>query len=101
MYLLLLHGAQSTSAAVQSLLMLGVALLLFYFILWSPEQKRRQHIKKQHARMKVGDRVIFSMGLLGTVAQIGDKSVFVQVEGAQIEVLKSAIISVESQKNDS
>lgn len=98
MYILLLHGVQSMSASMQSLLMLGVALLLFYLILWSPEQKRRKHIQKQHAQMQVGDQVVFSAGLMGTVARIGDHSVHVQVDGAKIEVLKNAITSVEPKK---
>ncbi len=80
---------------MQTGLMLVVALLFFYFILWRPEQKRRKAMEKQRSGLKKGDRVT-AMGIVGTVARINENSVVLKmVEGAKIEVLKSAVTEVQ------
>ncbi len=80
---------------MQTGLMLVVALLFFYFILWRPEQKRRKMMEKQRSGLKKGDRVT-AMGIVGTVASINEQTIVLKmVEGAKIEVLKTAITEVQ------
>ncbi len=79
----------------QTLIMIGVALLFFYFILWRPEQKRRKTMEKQRSAMKKGDRVT-AMGIIGIVSQIKETSIVLRmVDGAKIEMLKAAITDVQ------
>lgn len=83
------------SNMMQTGLMLVVALLFFYFILWRPEQKRRKMMEKQRSSLKKGDRVT-AMGIVGTVASINEQTIVLKmVEGAKIEVLKTAITEVQ------
>lgn len=85
----------------QTLIMIGIALVFFYFILWRPEQKRRKAVEKQRSSMKKGDRVT-AMGIVGTVAQVQDNTVILKmVDGAKIEVLKGAITDVQSGPEES
>ena len=85
----------------QTLIMIGIALVFFYFILWRPEQKRRKAMEKQRNSMKKGDRVT-AMGIVGTVAQVQDNTVILKmVDGAKIEVLKAAITDVQSGPEES
>ncbi len=80
---------------MQTLIMIGIAVLFFYFILWRPEQKRRKAMEQQRSALKKGDRVT-AMGIIGTVATIKETSVILRmVDGAKIEVLKSAITDVQ------
>ena len=79
---------------VQTLIMIGLALVFFYFILWRPEQKRRKKMEKQRSQLQKGDRVT-AMGIVGTVSKIQDKTVILKmVDDAKIEVLKGAITEV-------
>jgi preprotein translocase subunit YajC len=79
----------------QTLIMIGVALVFFYFILWRPEQKRRKAAEKQRNSMKIGDRVT-AMGIIGTVAKIQDNTIIVKMyDGSKIEILKAAITDVQ------
>ncbi len=80
---------------VPTLIMVGVAVLFFYFILWRPEQKRRKATEKMRGEMKVGDRVT-AMGILGKVSKIneGPTVILEMVDGAKIEILKAAISEV-------
>ena len=80
---------------MQTFIMIGLALVFFYFILWRPEQKRRKSAEAMRSAMKKGDRVT-AMGIVGTIDQIKDHSVILKmVEGAKIEMLKAAITEVQ------
>lgn len=80
----------------QTLIMIGIALVFFYFILWRPEQKRRKAAEQMRSSMKKGDRVT-AMGIIGQVDQINEQTVILKmVDGAKIEFLKGAITDVQS-----
>ncbi len=75
----------------QTLSMLAIVFLFFYFLLWRPEQKRRQLLEEQRGKLKVGDKVV-AIGIVGTVAKIQEETVVLKmVDGSQIEVLKGAV----------
>lgn len=78
----------------QTAIMIAIALLFFYFILWRPEQKRRKALEDQRSALKKGDRVT-AMGIVGTVLRIQEQTVILKMyDGAKIEVLKGAITDV-------
>ena len=79
---------------MQTLIMIGIALMFFYFILWRPEQKRRKAMEDQRSTLKKGDRVT-AMGIIGTVVKIQDQTLILKMyDGSKIEVLKGAITDV-------
>ncbi len=81
---------------MQTLIMIGIALVFFYFILWRPEQKRRKAMEKQRSGLKKGDRVT-AMGIVGTVFKVQETTVILKmVDGAKIEILKGAITDVQA-----
>lgn len=78
----------------QTLTMLALAAAFFYFILWRPEQKRRQAAEKQRASLKQGDRVN-AMGIIGTIIRINDNSVIVKMyDGSKLEFVKGAVTEI-------
>lgn len=78
----------------QTLIMIGIAVLFFYFILWRPEQKRRKEMEKKRGSMKKGDKAT-AMGIIGTIDRVKETSVILKmVDGSKIEVLKGAITEV-------
>lgn len=79
----------------QTLVMVGIALAFFYFILWRPEQKRRKALDTQRSAMKKGDRVI-CMGLVGTISKIKEDTVVIRSAGSELEYLKAAISEVQA-----
>ncbi len=80
----------------QTLVMIGVALVFFYFILWRPEQKRRKAADAMRDKMKKGDKVT-AMAILGTIDRITEHTVVMKmIDGSKIEVLKAAITDVQS-----
>jgi preprotein translocase subunit YajC len=80
---------------MQTLIMIGIALVFFYFILWRPEQKRRKAAEQMRSSLKKGDRVT-AMGIVGKVDRIQEQTVILKmIDGAKIEVLKAAITDVQ------
>jgi preprotein translocase subunit YajC len=80
----------------QTLIMIGIAILFFYFILWRPEQKRRKAMESQRNSMKKGDKIT-AMGIIGTLVKVSPESPTVIVkmyDGSKIELLKAAISEV-------
>ena len=91
----------ATGSMMQTLLMIGLALVFFYFILWRPEQKRRKAAEAMRSAMKKGDRVT-AMGILGSVDKVKEHTVILKmVDGAKIEVLKAAITDVQAAEEGS
>jgi preprotein translocase subunit YajC len=80
----------------QTLIMVSIALLFFYFILMRPEQKRRKEMEDQRSALKKGDRVT-AVGIIGTVLRVQEQTVILKMyDGSKIEVVKGAITDVVS-----
>ena len=81
---------------VQTLIMIAVALVFFYFILWRPEQKRRKQMEQVRSSLKKGDRVT-AMGIIATVVKVQESTVIVSLyDGAKMEILKASITDVQA-----
>jgi preprotein translocase subunit YajC len=83
----------------QTMIMFGIAIAFFYFILWRPEQKRRKEMDDSRASLKKGDRVT-AMGIIGTVSRVQEHTVVLRmVDGAKIEFLQSAITDIQGSES--
>jgi preprotein translocase subunit YajC len=90
------NGGQSNM--IQTFIMIGLAILFFYFILWRPERKRRKALESLRTNLKPGDRVT-AMGIVGTVDKIEDQTVVLKmVDGSKIEMVKAAISEIKAEK---
>jgi preprotein translocase subunit YajC len=90
-------AAPSASGGLSSsFIMIAIALVFFYFILWRPEQKRRKAAEQMRNSLKKGDRVT-AMGIVGKIDKVQEHTVILKmVDGAKIEMLKAAITDVQS-----
>ncbi len=90
-------GAQNPGGGLtQTLIMIGIALVFFYFILWRPEQKRRKASEEMRNSLKKGDKVT-AMGIIGRVDKIQEHTVILKmVDGSKIEMVKGAITEVQA-----
>ncbi|NGX55279.1 MAG: hypothetical protein KR126chlam2_00910 [Chlamydiae bacterium] len=90
------EGGRDRSSFWQTLIMIGIAILFFYFILWRPEQRRRKQMEAKRGAMKTGDQVT-AMGIVGTIDRIKEKTLIIKnVDGSKIEVVKGAVTEVKS-----
>ena len=66
-------------------------LVVFYFILIRPQQKKakeHEHLLKQ---LRPGDKVLTSGGVIGTVINVKERTVTIRSADTKLEVTKSAV----------
>lgn len=95
-----LHAAEEVPAPsreqglTQTIIMIALALIFFYLILWRPEQKRRKAAEDLRSAIKKGDRVS-AVGIIGQVVELHENTVILKMyDGSKIEVWKAAINEV-------
>ena len=87
--------AAAPGFGMQQLLLMAVLFAAGYFILFAPASKARKQQQTLLDNLKVGDRVLLSSGIFGTVHQIREEIVHLRVaENTRIEVLKSTISKI-------
>ena len=73
-------------------------LLIFYFLMIRPQQKRQKEVQKMLSGVKKGDRVLTASGLYGTVSGVKDDILVLQIaDNVKVEMIKSAVTGVVAQ----
>lgn len=73
----------------------ALCIAVFWFVMIRPEQKQRKKLEAMRSNLKKGDRVITTSGLHGSVAQVQDGVVTLQVdEGVRLKFAAAAIQTV-------
>lgn len=87
-----------TSSLFSPVIMLVLMLVVFYFMLIRPENKRKKEAEQMRSSVKVGDKVTTIGGIIGVVVNVKDDK-FVLETGAdqvRIEFAKWALSSNET-----
>ena len=72
---------------------MAIIFLLFYFMMIRPQMKKEKQRKQMIQAIKSGDRVLFSGGIIGTVANVKDQIFVIKVaDNVKIEVARGAVI---------
>lgn len=75
-----------------------LVLAIFYFIILLPMKKRQQKVQAFLGALKVGDRVVTSGGLYGSITRLGEQSVQLQIaNNVRVELSRAAIIGYQGQ----
>ena len=91
-------GPGGPSAWVQ-LLPFVLVLGIFYFIILLPMKRRQQKVQAFLSALKVGDRVVTTGGMFGTITRVSDQSLQLQVaDKVRIEVSRAAVVGFQGQE---
>ena len=74
-----------------------LVMIIFYFLLIRPQQKRAKQHKAMLAELKRGDKIITNGGLTGTIVKVVDDSETIEVEIAKdvkVNVVRTMIADV-------
>ena len=90
-------GAGSASGSLgMSLLPFLAIIVIFYFFLIRPQNKKQKETQKMLDALKKGDKVITIGGIHGTVSSVKENTVIVKVDDdCKLEFNRTAISSVE------
>ena len=66
--------------------------VVMYFFILRPNKVKMTEYKKMLSEIKVGDKIVFSGGIYGTIKSMLENTVIVEIsKGVEIEIDKTAI----------
>ena len=82
----------TSEVLIQNVGMIVLLVIMFYFLLIRPQQKRFKEHKDLIDSLNVGDKVVTSGGLIGTLDKIVDKEeVILDLGGVKVSALRSSL----------
>lgn len=104
MGILLAEGAEGGDG-MGTIMIIEIILIfvVFYFIMLRPQKKEQKKIAAMLAALEIGDFVLTSSGMYGTVIDITDDTVIVEFgsnKNCRIPMQKSAIAQVEKPESE-
>ncbi|KDR96084.1 preprotein translocase subunit YajC [Peptoclostridium litorale DSM 5388] len=77
-------------------------LAFFYMILVRPQQKRQKEVSRMRDNLKIGDEITTIGGISGTVAQLREGSVMIEIapDDVRLTIEKWAIGKVKENKTE-
>lgn len=98
--MLLAFGAspgQQVSPMIQ-LIPFALVLAIFYFVILLPTRNRQKKVEAFLASLKVGDKVVTSGGIFGSIAKMGEDSVQLQIApNVRVDISRAAIVGYQGQ----
>ena len=86
---------QSTTFLDPTLFLLFGFMILIYFLMIRPENKRRKTHQEMLASIEVGNEVVTAGGILGKVSKISDQYIELSIsDSTKIKVQKTSISTV-------
>ena len=87
-------GQQQGPPAWTQLVLFVPIIIMFYFLLIRPQQKKA----KEHAQLiktvKAGDKIVTSGGIVGIIVSVREKAVTVRSADTKLEVTRTAIAEI-------
>lgn len=86
-------GAQAQGSAGSGLIMMLLILVIFYFFLIRPQAKKQKAVNEFRKALKKGDKVLTVGGIYGTIAEVKETTVLLEVSnGVLIKVDKAGLV---------
>ena len=85
-------------AAYAQLIVFALIFAIFYFVILLPMKRKQQKVDSFLAALKVGDRVVTSGGIFGSITEITDQAVQLQIaDKVRIRLSRNAIVGYQGQ----
>lgn len=89
-----------TMAMIQAVFPMFLMGGIFYFMLWKPQKKQQEERQKLLNSLKKGDKIITIGGIYGTITDISERTVKVEVaEGVEVTMVRSAVSNFQDPTN--
>ena len=83
-----------TGQMLQMLSMVVFFIVVMYFIMIRPQQKKAKEHDQLLKSLKPKDKIVTSGGVVGIVVSVGERSVTIRSADTKLEVLKSAVTEI-------
>src|SRR5713101_6265840 len=86
-------GAGGFSFLIPMVLVFGV----FYLLLIRPQQRKQRELQATIAQLKVGDKVVTTGGIIGTITAVRDTSFLIRsADKSILEIARTAVAGVDA-----
>jgi preprotein translocase subunit YajC len=91
--------APGAPSPLVQLLPFALVLGIFYFVILLPMKRKQQKVQTFLGALKVGDNVVTSGGIYGTITRLNEQSVQLQIaERVRIELSRNAIVGYQGKE---
>ena len=88
---------QAVSPWIQ-LIPFALVLGIFYFVILLPMKRRQKKVQEFVDGLKVGDRVVTTGGIFGSITKLTDQSIQLQIApNVRVDVSRAAIVGYQGQ----
>lgn len=96
-FLFVMLQAQAAQQPQGSAWSMWIMLALIFVVMWlfmiRPQRKQQKELEKFRSELKKGDKVVTVGGIYGTIDSLGDKAVFIKVDGdVKLKVDRNSIV---------
>ena len=88
-------AAGAGPSLLNTLLLPGLLLVVFYFLLIRPQSKKAKEQREMLSKIAVGDEIATTGGILGKVTEVGDQFLSIEIAaGVNIKLQKFQVAQV-------
>ena len=98
MFLALAASADQQVSPLIQLIPFALVLAIFYFVILLPMKRRQKKVQEFLSALKIGDKVVTSGGIYGSIAKVGEDAVQLQIApNVRVDISRAAIIGYQGQ----
>ena len=98
---MILALASSPGQQVNPLIQLipfALVLAIFYFVILLPMKNRQKKVEAFLSALKVGDKVVTTGGLFGSIAKVNEDKISLQIApNVRVDIARSAVVGLQGQ----
>jgi len=89
---------QSGAGGLLQLMPILLIILVFYFLIIRPQQKRQRQLQETISSLKIGDRIVTTGGVIGVITTVRDTSFLIRsADKSILEIARSAIAGIDEE----
>ena len=88
------QGTESTAPGWVAMMPMVLMVVIFYFLLIRPQQKKAKDHQAMLKTIAHGDKVTTNGGIIGVITGLKDKSITLRSGDTKLEILRSAIAEI-------
>ena len=89
---------QSGAGGLIQLMPILLIILVFYFLIIRPQQKRQRQLQDTIANLKIGDRIVTTGGVIGVITTVRDTSFLIRsADKSILEIARTAVAGIDEE----
>lgn len=99
--LTILQNAGGGGSFIVALLPWALIIGVFYVLIIMPQRKRQRQLQETISNLKAGDKIITTGGIIGTVTQVRETSLFIRsADKSILEVARTAVAGIQGDEEE-